>query len=1609
MSGQTLPAYESHPPTWLPRAHAEADLGYTGFYPPRPGQDEDVLSASNVKNGYVLGFAVTAESYSSQVSISENLRSHETVLKLEDLMNEVFSRKAKQAPFVPPHTFRVPSRVTLNDTKRQAWFDDLANPNVPLSKLGKSVPHGAKGADLLDLLHLKNVSVPRAVWFLRVFGANETAGLRNKPNYNPTQYSTEWTNVVTSHLRKQLLDIALPSPVRAGVNIKQTFKGVLADPENRDKWVSRFSYCLRLLRSFYAEGLVDKGAFFVWLVNQMGSCNLAQAGFVTRIVDEYFDGMMSCRALTRPFLEAYLSKLAEIRTTSAKEYLNETDALIMSHVQRLSLTIPDTFVSPKLWSGYADLIADILVTEITDNAQDEMTENGTHYLSQHMVFNLADIKKRNETMLFRNFPDVSSVRLGSAVSDVEMLNSITNDTDVATLPFFPVASEDWSGMPEKLTTLLTWSVTPLQFGDHRPFVTVTLIRHWRLKAGERANRRDVMPPDELLQDRLFEWLDSAEVSKDTQNIRTIALLYGELVKHHLFSYTGYLQRLIARGESGLSFAEPGTPSRHRSFLRWIPLYNIPSSVINQRKVTLYGLSRVYPEESIIQAIKDEIRTILPELFGGQPNTSLPTPSNISTDYNNLLSACRSDQVRIFKWLLPPLQQTIVQQENEVSHTTLLKCYCVAVELMTRTSCFDTVLELTTYLLEHSSTADLLIPVIDTFRRHATVWAAMDVKRDIIVALSSAHHVWKLRGIQSRPLLALLMEFDAGRYLTDALREEIANDIAVVAMALQPHTDHPNLVPDVLPEILMLVDNAEADSPSMLANGLWIKYRMSFDWAWKVWDNTIASLRQIPVMTPDTRTRRTLALRYGTFLWHVGQHLPAGLDSQVLRWFLGPGRNEMAALSADAWDVVTVVLLYLSVHGALQTTTILEGLVYPAWQQGAHLPNNQQAQAMAMNLRAANNICQQLLLNENCNEDFMPPTSLIDVQALYTRRQDVYKEPHFPLLIANIPALVSLENNANIPEDLRQEAKAIRQRLCEEDPFRQGVYRNLNIVREAFEKSLQSAEGMSEELSKQTVAALRMVLGEGTEDLELSRWPDNASLLSPWKISATAIQLQFVLRQMGRSNAQRARAANVAALDKLTTMIFHNALSPEEANFVAQMTKGVGSEISGKFINNGLRRVTDVISRMTFTLPVLKDSLVRAEELLRVLIYVAEPLRDDPAGLPAVGSDIQDSFLPLLLSKWEELSRLIQADALEQETRVSFSEAVILLARFLQFYLAFRGIWTDKARETSTKLAQILFNLLVSHATGVNADYVAYPLLLDTLYYLLDEIPNDSKAGVFDPFRAYPDMPVSALPSDLPHEYLLQLRSLLPELPTVSSIANLNIAHRDPAGQLVIGGNVVNRPWEWIENLGDAPGSEPKYQESSQRFLKGKEPVKNAGSLSLLTFGARTTGDTIMAHIPDSDARLQSSLRTFEDGLSYEPVFSRDWRESRLDLSDDLMKNENGSRTKGDLSYESKSSPMALQSRGDQRITPRGSPVSTSSHSRGSVASMRQSPGLAAPNRISSSSAAPEIIDVDSFSMSNKRKGTDDSDDDIIIVEGPNTPRNKKPKSKLPVKKTGKRR
>lgn len=85
-----------------------------------------------------------------------------------------------------------------------------------------------------------------------------------------------------------------------------------------------------------------------------------------------------------------------------------------------------------------------------------------------------------------------------------------------------------------------------------------------------------------------------------------------------------------------------------------------------------------------------------------------------------------------------------------------------------------------------------------------------------------------------------------------------------------------------------------------------------------------------------------------------------------------------------------------------------------------------------------------------------------------------------------------------------------------------------------------------------------------DEIELSSWPDIRCLLSPWKLTATSIQLQFILRQMGRTLAQDlGHEAAHASLDKLTLMIFHHSMTSEEAFFIAQMARGTEGAVAGK--------------------------------------------------------------------------------------------------------------------------------------------------------------------------------------------------------------------------------------------------------------------------------------------------------------------------------------------------------------------------------------------------------------------------------------------------------------
>ncbi|KAG1837915.1 hypothetical protein DFJ58DRAFT_862003 [Suillus subalutaceus] len=1435
------PIYESLPPPWLPKSHRTADVGYPGFHPPRPGQDEDVLSDKHIKDGFLLPLPVPDEHQSAAVVfLQQDAKGgrmfDQTVLAdLEHLMNDIFTRKADSYG-----CYTIPSRVTMSDTKRQTWFAELANPDVPLSKLGKSVPHGAKGHDLLDLLHTNNVAIPRAVWFLRVFGANETAGLRNKPSYNPTQYSVDWAIVVTSYIKKQLADIALPSAPRPGMNIKQTFKGVLSDAESRDRWVSRFTYCLKLLRPFYDEGLVDHRTFLTWIIHQMAACNLAQAGFVAHLADEYLDGVLEKRPLAKPLLDACIAKLNEIRTISAQGHLNKLEEILKSLIQRICVTLPDTFVSPSTWLAHSSLLRSALAGPADSGLSDCRRRDFQQFISD----NLIDIQRRNDAMLFRNLPPRKLERLGSLVLDIQILNSICSSTDMSTISFFSSQIPDCtssSSFVDKLDTLLTWAVTPLQYGSHRPYAAVTLLRAYH----ERNARRELSSA--TLHDHLFDWLDSKPVVREAGNLRAVAGLFGKLMKSGLFDYAAYVQRLVARGEEGLSLSEPDeTASLHRNFLRWIPLQNTTSSLLNQRKVIFYGArARQTPEDVCEREMRREIRAILPLVFGGDTLPPSVSMASLRTSCPTVLGAPCFEQVRTIKqWLLPNLHK-FTSRSQSLDEISTLKTYSTAVELLRYTHSYGSLLELSLSVLSQTSHAELLTAVGEVFHPLRNY---MDGNE---------------RG-KARSLLTLIIEMDDGRQLDATAKTQVENDNSAFTNALAPKTDHPEAVPSVLPEILLLAEDSKPDAPTILANSLWYRYRTSGDWAWKVWDNIVASLRQVPVMSDDHERRHKYALRYGQFLLNVDHHLPGGIDNDVLQWFLGTGKSEVLGLTLETWDVLRVVLLFLCVRGALSTTTLLQGLVYPAWQLGADAGPLYQPHNMETFIQAASKLFDALVLQEECFISPIVPQELLDAQRIHTWRQDAFREPHFTLLASNIPNLVLLEHNNVVSDELRGIARDLR----------------LRTVREGFEHPIQSGM-VAETLCEPLVNALKMILSESNEDTDVNSFLSTgiSSVLSPCTLAATAVQLQFGLRQLGRALAcESTKQGASASLDKMTSLIFHHSMASEEAYFIAEMARGVDGPVAIKFINNGFKSIVDILNRAPA--PSTPESLLarvgRAGEVLRVLSHVSEPLREEGTELD-LDVSTQERLAKIVLESFQ-FANTTFSKTTDHSLRV-ITEAVIFLARLLQFDLGFFGIRTTHFRETCERMMPVLFDLVVIHACGPAQDAVAFALLLDTLYFLIDDLFLHSKTSSPDPFKYYPTKLQSPHLHSLPGSHRVRLMTLFPHLRPNAIVQDLVHAHRDSTGLLVYGAPVQNRPWEWIENLDKDDGM-----------------IRNNASLSLELFGAKATGDHLIGYVQDDERCIPTRLESvFEDKLTAESVFRRDWRETRLPAHSDVRAGERGDR------------------------------------------------------------------------------------------------------------------
>ncbi|GEM07901.1 mediator complex, subunit Med12 [Rhodotorula toruloides] len=406
------------------------------FYPPRDGMDEDQLGEQVVKAGYAAKPSVQAETFSAHQHIYDKLKTTDILGNLSRLVAAVQAKADERLPSYGPSTFRLPSRITLTDSKREAWFSDLASPSVPLSKLSRSIPHGYKGEKGLDMLAKRRVEVGRAVWFVRAFGGVEIQSLtKTRPLQTAISlYTSEFTTVVSEFVRKQLLETILPptsstpspavppssvptllatararssSSSKAGSGAGGAGGSVtpapptgaasapngleLLDEEKRKSWEDKFEYTLRLTSSLYHESLLDRPQFLRFLVSLLSTptpspptpsgatSTLGYLTFVLVLVDEYWADLGENDASLGTFGRGCLERLAELEHAPPSSLLDHVRTTLHALLRSAFLANPDSFVpllpSPFLHtasSALAERLRTILLDAPHQAAEDDL-------------------------------------------------------------------------------------------------------------------------------------------------------------------------------------------------------------------------------------------------------------------------------------------------------------------------------------------------------------------------------------------------------------------------------------------------------------------------------------------------------------------------------------------------------------------------------------------------------------------------------------------------------------------------------------------------------------------------------------------------------------------------------------------------------------------------------------------------------------------------------------------------------------------------------------------------------------------------------------------------------------------------------------------------------------------------------------------------------------------------------------------------------------------------------------------------------------------------------------------------------------------------------------
>ncbi|KAI4715609.1 hypothetical protein E4T48_08198 [Aureobasidium sp. EXF-10727] len=597
--------------TALPRDKAADFFPWTNIEGKHP---EDVLNEHLIKSGYSdkpTGPSST-ESNTARPHLWPSLKNKNGLGVLSALFVQVLDKRSQMRLCTAPSTFKPPPRVTLTDTKREAWLKDLANPEVPLRKLSRTIPHGIRGKVLLDHCISKDIPIARAVWLSKCVGANEIRAFKRKGVSGPAalagelKWIREWTVFV-----EQFVDGIVVSCGQPG-------------------WSQKMNYAVRLATHFYVEHLLDEEHYMDWILTSLKQSSSERLPVWILLTQIYWKHLISHRKRGHRLAEALLGHAKALAATPYGLNL-QLITRVNQLITILAVNHRGCLVLPKSWNQYKATFAAVKPTGRINLEADGLT----------------NVARRNNRLSGAS-PQATSRT--TKLRLLEILDSVGLDVQIDRI----AAQCELLGLDTRsmLVTILEWAASKHRSGIARVYLAAQLIRYWSF-AGFGAD------------DAVLTMLEKARNDHNVEP-RLIYKLVSALARSGHFSVGKYLQWLISMGVlSGANAA-----ASEAQLLLELPTAYLSSHIVNLRRTLL---SRVgYHADAEVREIEN-YKNVLSQHLGGM---SLPSPGVTSHEPALTTKPVGAVRMAVAQWLCERVISQSFESANDTVFNGNLSAFCL---------------------------------------------------------------------------------------------------------------------------------------------------------------------------------------------------------------------------------------------------------------------------------------------------------------------------------------------------------------------------------------------------------------------------------------------------------------------------------------------------------------------------------------------------------------------------------------------------------------------------------------------------------------------------------------------------------------------------------------------------------------------------------------------------------------------------------------------------------------------------------------------------------------------------------------------------------------------